>query len=336
MCLRARSHSIAPAPPIDGDQRGQHRREPEQVAGRDAGERDVADPVSDQAELPLDEEEADRGREQADDRARGEREPHELEVKHGRATGRARGRGAALRRTVEDDAAADEDEPLDEALDRAELVRDVEDGDRSSRWRRSSRPGERLLRLDVDPGRRLVQHEQRRLGGERLRDERPLLLAARERAQRHVGALGQPDPLDRLGDDRAVAAAQRAEQAAGREPARGDDLAHGRRRVDAELRALGEVAERGAAREPRRRLAEEERLARRRPLEPERQPHQRRLAAAVRTGDRDELARLDGELDVLEHRPAAVVGERDVAQLDRYRHPRAFRSAARFSRMTEK
>ena len=41
-------------------------------------------------------------------------------------------------------------------------------------------------------------------------------------------------------------------------------------------------------------------------------------------------------LDVLEHGPAAVVGERDVAQLDRYRHPSAFRSAARFSRMTEK
>ena len=64
--------------------------------------------------------------------------------------------------------------------------------------------------------------------------------------------------------------------------------------------------------------------------------HQRRLAAAVRPGDRDELARLDGEADVLEHGPAPVVGERDVAQLDRYRHPSAFRSAARFSRMTEK
>ena len=151
-----------------------------------------------------------------------------------------------------------------------------------------------------------------------------------------VGAVGQPDPLDRLGDDGAVAAAQRAEQPAGREPAGGDDLAHGRRRVDPELRALGEVAERRAAGEPRRRLAEEEGLARRRPLEAEREAHQRRLAAAVRSGDRDELARLDGEVHVLEHGTASVVGERDVAQLDRYRHPSAFRSAARFSRMTEK
>ena len=38
-----------------------------------------------------------------------------------------------LRRAVEDDAAADEHEPLDEALDRSELVRDVEDGDRRAR-----------------------------------------------------------------------------------------------------------------------------------------------------------------------------------------------------------
>jgi hypothetical protein len=39
---------------------------------------------------------------------------------------------------------------------------------------------------------------------------------------------------------------------------------------------------------------------------------------------------------VLEHGTAPVVGERDVAQLDGYRQPSAFRSAARFSRMTEK
>ena len=157
-------------------------------------------------------------------------------------------------------------------------------------------PGERFLRLGVDPGRRLVQDEQRGLAGECLGDERALLLAARERAHREVGAVGQSDALDRLGDDGAVAAAQRAEQPTGREPAGGDDLAHRRRSVDPELRALGEVAEGRAAGESRRGLAEEERLARRRPLEPERKAHQRRLAAAVRPGDRDELARFDGEV----------------------------------------
>ena len=244
--------------------------------------------------------------------------------------------GEVLGRAVEDDAAADEDEPLDEALDGPELVRDVEDGDRELAVELFEQAGQRFLGFDVDTGGRLVQDEQRRLAGERLGDERPLLLAARQRAQRDVGAVAEPDPLDRLGDDGAVAPAQRSEQAAGSQPARGHDLAHRRGRVDAELRALGEVAERGATREPRRRLAEEESLARRWTLEPERQPHQRRLAAAVRPCDRNELARLDGEADVLDDRLTAVVGERDVAELDRYRHPRASRSAARFSRMTEK
>ena len=109
--------------------------------------------------------------------------------------------------------------------------------------------------------------------------------------------LREPDALDRLGDDRAVAAAKRAEEAAGREPAGGDDLAHGRGRVDAELGALREIAERRAAartsppRSPKRSASPGAR-----PLEPEREPQQRRLAAAVRAGDRDELARLDREI----------------------------------------
>ena len=77
----------------DGDdERRQHERQVEQVADRDAGEGDVADPVADQAQPALHEEEADGRREQSDDDARAEREPHELEVKHGRATGRARHR----------------------------------------------------------------------------------------------------------------------------------------------------------------------------------------------------------------------------------------------------
>ena len=77
-------------------------------------------------------------------------------------------------------------------------------------------------------------------------------------------------------------------------------------------------------------------MTRRRLLEAQRQAHERRLAAAVRARDRDELARLDGEVDALEHGPAAVVRERDVAQFDGYGHASAFRNAARFSRMTEK
>ena len=133
----------------------------EQVAGGHTGEGDVPDPVADQAQPPLDEEEADCGRQQAHDCARRERKPHELELKHGCATGRAR-RRAAGQAAVEDDPAADEDEALDEALDRAELVRDVEDRDGELTVEAGEQLRQGLLRLDVDARRRLVEDEQRR------------------------------------------------------------------------------------------------------------------------------------------------------------------------------
>ena len=84
-----------------GDERREHRRDAEQVPGGHAREGRVADAVPDEAHVPLDEEEADRRREDADDGPRREREPHELSVEHGRARGRAtrRGGSAAGRRT---------------------------------------------------------------------------------------------------------------------------------------------------------------------------------------------------------------------------------------------
>ena len=63
------------------------------------------------------------------------------------------------------------------------------------------------------------------------------------------------------------------------------------------------------------RLAEEERSARRRPLEPEQDSDERRLAAAVRARDGDELALAQLEIDVLEHALAGPVPERDAAEL---------------------
>ena len=57
-------------------------------------------------------------------------------------------------------------------------------------------------------------------------------------------------------------------------------------------------------------LAEEERRPLARALEPEHDPHERRLAAAVRAGDGDELALAECEVDVLEHALARPVPER--------------------------
>src|SRR4051794_20774207 len=76
--------------------------------------------------------------------------------------------GQARRRPVEDDRLAHEHEPLDEVLDRAELVRDVEDRHTELVVEAVEQRRERLLRLDVDAGRRLVEHEQARLRRERL------------------------------------------------------------------------------------------------------------------------------------------------------------------------
>src|SRR5436190_20325160 len=74
-------------------------------------------------------------------------------------------------RAVEHDRAADEDESVDVGLDGAELVRHVEDRRPELLVEPLQELGERGLRLDVDPGGRLVEHEHLRLARQRLRDE---------------------------------------------------------------------------------------------------------------------------------------------------------------------
>src|SRR5918992_3412243 len=106
--------------------------------------------------------------------------------------------GQCRRGPVEEHAPADEDEALDEALDRPELVGDVEDRHRELAVEPVEQRGQRLLRLRVDAGGGLVEHEERRLACQRLGDERPLLLAARETVDGPRRGVRQPDALDRL------------------------------------------------------------------------------------------------------------------------------------------
>ena len=108
-------------------------------------------------------------------------------------------------RPVEDDAAAHEDEALHDLLDGAELVRHVEGRHLPVVAEAVEEAGKRLLRLSVDARGRLVQDEQRGLAGERLGDERPLLLAAGQLRQRTGCLLGEPDVRDGRIHDRAVA-----------------------------------------------------------------------------------------------------------------------------------
>src|SRR2546430_7174577 len=84
---------------------------------------------------------------------------------------------------VEHDPLPNQDDPLDEVLDRAELVRYVEDRHPELVAQPHEQRRDRLLSLDVDARGRLVDREQLRLSGQRLRDERALLLTAGKRGE---------------------------------------------------------------------------------------------------------------------------------------------------------
>jgi len=86
------------------------------------------------------------------------------------------------------------------------------------------------------------------------------------------------------------------------------ELAHGERRIDSGLSALGKVTD----------LAHEQLDAsRRRLLQSDHQPDERRLAASVWSCDRHELALLHFEVDIPQHGGRMPVGERDALQLER-------------------
>ena len=110
----------------------------------------------------------------------------------------------------------------------------------------------------------------------------------------------QADPVDRLLDGLAVGGAQRPEQARARSASRRDELADRDRSVDSRLRPLREIADltHHQLDAPRARL-----------FQPDDDPDERRLAAAVRSRDRDELAAFDLEVDVAQDRRRVAVSK---------------------------
>ena len=101
--------------------------------------------------------------------------------------------------------------------------------------------------------------------------------------------------------------------------ARLDDLPHRRRRLHADPCPLRQIPEQGPLVEAVGGLTEQAHPAGGRPLEPEREPQEGRLPAAVGAGDRHELARRDPEVDVAQHGLPVQVGEVDALELDRGR-----------------
>ena len=177
--------------------------------------------------------------------------------------------------------------------------------------------GERLLALQVDPGGRLVEHEQVGLAGERAGDQHPLLLAAGQRGDAVPGLVGEADRLERGLDGLPVGPAasgtngrrreSRPEATTSRTEAGTPEAAVDPLRDEADaVPARANAVERGA---------EQPDLAAAGRDQAHHRADQRGLAGAVGAEDGDHLARRHGEVDAAQDRPAAeldgAVGDRD-------------------------
>ena len=101
------------------------------------------------------------------------------------------------------------------------------------------RVAEQLLRLDVDAGDRLVEHEELGLGGERLRDQRALLLTARQLGEPPAPVVGECDRLERVVDRVAVGGTAPPPPALLGQATGGDDLGDGGGEVGRDAECVG-------------------------------------------------------------------------------------------------
>ena len=249
------------------------------------------------------------------------------------------------RALLDDPALVEHDREVGDADRREPLGRD-EHG--SPGDRRAEVLDEQALRLGVDGGHRIVEHEDARAGEERPRERDALALAAGEVdaafADQRVVAVGQV--VDEGRDSGGVAGGEhvvpvgvgpRGEQVVAQEHRE----EHGLLRDDRD--GATELRDRRVARVD----SADEDTPGRRVVETGKQVEQRRLAGAGRAAERDDLAGLDGEVDAAQHLCAAV-GEVDVLEAHRRapgreltagppapaaaRSPRAMRSSARPTR----
>ncbi len=192
-----------------------------------------------------------------------------------------------------DPATLDQDDTTRERIGLIEVVRREED--------RAAvldvgpdRDPHRLARGDVEAGRRLVQHDEPRCPGECERDGYAPLFATREPAEL---PLYEAAEVEALMDDRRVERLRvvRTDEV--------DHLADSERRR--EHRLLRSHAHQAAWRGHSRIGAEQTRTTLVSATQAEKHGQSRRLARAVRTEERDQLAFVDGEADVVErsHRP---------------------------------
>ena len=245
--------------------------------------------------------------------------------------------GLGERRAVEGDATVTHDDrPVDERLHRAELVRDQDDGG-AARLEDAQRVRQGLLVRHVDAGSRLVEDEEVGLAGQGAGDQHALLLAAAELGDADGRALarGRRRRWRRRSPRRSARVSGRKQPAPG-DSAGGHDLPHRRRYAAARAGSLRDEADAVPVAEVGVRGAEERHRPRGQRQQAGHGPDQGGLAGPVGAQQREELARTHGQVDPAQDRPAAD-GDRRVLHLHGvHEHPFAFRSAARFSRMSER
>jgi len=170
-----------------------------------------------------------------------------------------------------------------------------------------------LLRRRVDPGDRLVEEEQIRLGRKRPGQEDAAPLTTRQPSDLGIRLGGHADLLEGCSDRPAIVAAGSSDRTEGGIAAHHDDVPHGDREPPVDELGLGDIGH--PARLLACRMAEHLDAAGHRRQEPGHEPQQGALAGAVRPDDREQRARLDGEVDPLEGDAIAVAGG-DPAQPD--------------------
>ena len=177
------------------------------------------------------------------------------------------------------------------------------------------------LMAQVQMGRRLVEEQHLRLLRERARHKDPLALATREPIDRSVLEVRDLELCHCGTRDRQVLRAREAEPRQMRRAPHQHHLQRRERKLECRiLRHDGEETCDLGATARRERLAVEAYAAARGREHAGQQPKERRLAAAVRTDEPDDLAPRDREADVVQHR-APAVGEADALGLEPRRHP---------------
>jgi hypothetical protein len=158
----------------------------------------------------------------------------------------------------------------------------------------------------VDAGQRLVEEQHRGVLHQRASDQDALALAAGERAEAVVRAVGEPDPRERLAGPLAIGAGDPLEPRRAAVRAHQRDIVRGDREVQARavgLRHVGRAPGQSDAPGAVRQLAEQG-------------AEERRLSTAVRAEHGRDLARLDAERDAAEHVGATHVPAPEVLSGD--------------------